>query len=140
MSKKDFDFLFTSKPVNSTASRVMSKGEHFEPDIISDTELWSDAPPKMVNYIWDEQHDLTGKIFGYFKIIGFIKHKKKHGGIWAVKCKCGKYGNRRSSFLKKYNDKNKQDYQCSFCRFQEKIKTPEYKTGYNGHMKDIKIL
>lgn len=136
---KDFSFVYSSKPVNSTAAKVMSRGEHFEPDIIPENHLYSDNPPIMIEFNGPKEHNLIGEFFGYFKVVGYLKHKKKIGGIWVIKCKCGKYGNRRASFLKKYSIENKNDYQCDMCRFQEKIKTPEYKNRYDGKMKDIKL-
>jgi hypothetical protein len=118
--KKEYDFVFTCKPINKTASIVLGKGEYYEPQILMG-QYHSDKPLPTKYFTGKPQDDLTGKKIGRLTAIGFLGKKgsdnNKKDGIWLVKCDCGCYETRKSKSLKKnINKLAHQDQLLIMCR------------------------
>lgn len=86
-------------PVNATASRVMSRGEHFEYRPHADS---SDSDlPLPTRQLTDELRanpafrDLTGLAVGRLKVIGLSEKPKR----WVCRCSCGRYVLRKAVAL-----------------------------------------
>ena len=87
-------------PVNSTAARVLARGESFEyrtQDWSSDSSLPLlvmpppvDAQPNLPN--------LTGLRVGRLKVIGFSANRNAR---WVCRCDCGMYTLRKTSALRR---------------------------------------
>ena len=118
---RDNDFLFTHKPVNKTASRVLSGGEHYEPRKKLN-QFHSIAPLPTKSFSGPKSLDLTGAKFGRFTVIGFLGKSKARPGLWLVRCACGHYETRRSPAIK--NPDNHDDC-CSYCRNLKDLKRRE---------------
>lgn len=121
------DDIYARKAVDSTAARVLAKGEHFTPNkkvLTADSETpWPlrPVPPNM--------EDLRGTRFGRFTVLGVAAH---HTGRWVVRCDCGIYTIRATRAVK--NPANTVDC-CEQCRHLRYVKNSEFfrRTG-----KDLK--
>jgi hypothetical protein len=101
---KEYDFVFTSKPVNKTASIVLKKGEGFK---YSDKTPWtrcSTEPIKTKKFQGPAEYNLTGKKYGNLIVTGYFGKSSGTGGAgsrWVCKCTCGNYSVFRATVLKK---------------------------------------
>lgn len=106
--------IYRRNPVDETASRVISGGEHYDtksnPDAYEyDAPIPTRPAPKQVE-------DFTGQRKGRLTVIGWShRHKKR----WVVRCDCGIYGVRTTRALR--NPKNIAD-RCSKCERVARIK------------------
>ena len=112
-------------PVDRLAARVvMFTGEHFEPNkkVCSDER----ETPHEIAEITEAMRlnpnftNLTGIRFGRFTVIGLCKT----GGMWCVRCDCGKYATRKKKAV--MNKENVQD-RCEHCRHLAFLQRDEYK-------------
>lgn len=116
---KDNDFLFTNKPVNKTASKVLSSGEHFESHKKLN-QFHSIAPLQTQPFAGPKHLDLSGTKFGRFTVVGCLGgFQRGKGVLWLVKCACSHYETRRTPAIK---NPNNQDDCCSYCRQLEFLK------------------
>lgn len=125
---RNFDFVFTNKPVNGSAAAVLCKGEHFDPDKKPGC-YHSLSPLDTLKFTGLQKDDLTGRKFGKFKVIGFVGKGAKLGR-WLVKCQCGMYEIRTGKTLKNYTgtiEARRSRTMCHECAYLEMIKTDEYK-------------
>lgn len=86
-----------SRPVNSTAARVVSPGTShaYTPDpchVVSDTPL-----PVLHGVESPTFQDLTGTTFGRLTVIGY---SATHKGRWVCRCVCGNYILRKTATVK----------------------------------------
>lgn len=119
MTNKIYDISLT--PLDSTAAKVVSKGEHWKPKMKEDPNraCW-DISPGTVHYTGSQDTDLTGIEFGRFKVVGLFKPKtKKKKAKWLVRCCCGMYETRYAKSIK--NPDNSGD-RCVKCRKLAQIK------------------
>ncbi len=115
---KNYDFIATGSPVNGTASRVLQKGEHYEPQIRID-HAHSRSPLPGKDFEGEENDNLVGRIFGRFTVVGYAGRKRPKKAwmvhkdyLWVVRCSCGDYETRWTrSFLNKKNVDDK----CAYC-------------------------
>lgn len=122
--KKDYSFTLTNKPVNSTAARVMSKGEHCPIEEKISKKPWhvyQDTCPPLEKYIGPKEHDLTGKEFGKLTVVGY-GGKGAQGARWRCLCSCGKYVSYTAKTLKRgVNTK------CDRCHTLDEMRTGTYR-------------
>lgn len=121
--------LHARKPINKTAAIVISRGVHYEPNKIVQTND-SDLPIATRPITKEEFKqqcfvNLTGFRVGRLSVIGVARDFK---GKWVVRCDCGIYSTRRAKSIK--NPENVQD-RCEHCRNLAFLKRNEHwrKTG-----------
>ena len=107
--------IYSLAPVNATAARVVSSGQHYEPSKVItnlDTDLPIKTRPVTATLLKDPNFtDLTGIMFGRFTVIGL--EANSNGGLWVVRCQCGRYATRRSKAIR---NKNNIVDRCEHCR------------------------
>lgn len=88
-------------PINSTAARVVSRGEHFE---FSPYQASGDSDlPLPIRPITQQMRDslgftdLTGMVVGRLKVVGLAEGKP---GRWVCKCACGTYTVRKGRSIR----------------------------------------
>lgn len=124
-----FDRILTSVPIDKTAARQLSKGEHWEPDVKITQRHW-DTPPKLRKK-YKGSHSLIGVRSGRLTVVGYFGRKQSPNGktkgaqsqLWLVKCDCGDFETRTGKALKK--KKSGQD-RCENCQYFERMKRREY--------------
>ena len=128
---KDYSFTITNKPVNSTASKVMQKGQHFEYENKS-SQIESDSPIPTMNSNKNTK-DLTGIRRGRLTVIGLSRDIQKR---WVVKCDCGKYTIRTAKAIK---NKNNNADACTECHNLMYMKKYDYwkRTGMDKNIEDF---
>lgn len=107
-------------PVNRTAALVVSRGEHFEPEVDTSKMVYSDTPlpikrPTNAAKSNPAYKDLTGLRNGRLTVMGLYAGGK---GRWVVRCACGKYEVRTAKAVKNIANND----MCSFCHAVERIK------------------
>lgn len=117
---KDFSFVFTNKPINSSAAKVMQKGFHFNLEFIKASN-YSEIPLETIpipTAMLKERNfmDLSGTSYGRFIVIGLSSISLK---LWVVKCSCGAYETRTAKAIKKQLNANEC---CSKCQAEIKLK------------------
>ena len=119
------DSIYALAPVNSTAARVVGHGTHYQPNI-KPCEYESKLPMPTVECP-SPDHDLTGKKFGRFVVVGVFAEKVSR---WVVRCSCGTYAVRSARAIK--NPDNKKDG-CRECRHLDHLKRSNFwaRTGRN---------
>jgi hypothetical protein len=103
------------KAVDKTSATVLyAKGVHFTSKKKITERHWEVQPPVVPFRGWS-YHDLTGKRFGRFLVIGVFDGAKNYRKktLWVVKCACGRYETRSRRAL--LNPKNKGD-RCNICK------------------------
>lgn len=110
-------------PVNSTAARVMGRGEVYESgkqhgSVCQDIPLPT-RKPTAAELAWETFVDLSGAKFGRFTVIGLSDGIK---GKWVVRCACGNYSARTSKAIR--NPNNSADC-CEECRHLLYLKKSE---------------
>jgi hypothetical protein len=116
MKTSDFYAVAPLAPVNSTAGRVASRGEHFVYKPKASTAR-SHAPlpcgpkPDTPQFV-----DLTGMKVGRLTVVGYAVQtgENKSGSLWNVRCVCGFYEQRRRKALLKATSTS-----CSECHLVE---------------------
>jgi hypothetical protein len=126
VGRKDFSFIVTGKPIDSTAKAVLQKGEScpIEDKIIKeDSHYYSDSMPEVKKFTGPKESDLTGKFCGHLLVVGYIgRIKNCPYSKWACRCKCGKYVIRKSKSLK-----NGKAIMCDRCSTLSDLKNGEYR-------------
>lgn len=137
MSKDDkasrIERVVGSVPQNQTAVRVMSKGVHYEPNmVIAETYVHADMPPPLTpapdNPVALKTYlEYAGKTFGRWRVIGLsaVQNKKKKAR-WVVRCSCGRYENRKAPALR--NAEANGDC-CAECQHVRRVKEQYRKIG-----------
>lgn len=96
--------IYARKPVDRTASRVTSTGEHYEPEVSKANAYDSDLP--IVVLVTPYHIDnLVGKRTGRLTVIGYHGARINSAGEvihhrWVVRCDCGRWTVRRSRAIK----------------------------------------
>ncbi len=103
MKNKDHDFVGTHIPINNITALVVSKGEHYEPEIKNKNIIISDIQlpvrnPKPSELSNKKFTNLKGHVYGRFTVIGISADKPKR---WVVRCACGLYVIRTTKAIKK---------------------------------------
>lgn len=96
-------------PVNREAAFQMAKGVKNLPVNVV-TPHWELCPPMKTVKFAAPDHDLTGRKFGRFTVVGFSRDYAKK---WVVRCACGDFETRSSKAVK--NPANAEDC-CTICR------------------------
>jgi len=82
-------------PIDKTAALVVSKSSHHGFDFKCGSKITSMTPLPTRQFPGLKEHDLTGKIFGDFIVIGCAVWIPNNGGRnsvrWVSKCRCGRY-------------------------------------------------
>ena len=126
--KSRIEQIIASVPQNATAARVVSHGEHYEPDIDFRGRWHSPVPPTMVaiDTLHIEARELAarviGKRFGRLTAIGFAAPIPGYRARWVVRCSCGEYELRSSRFFKRGQRSSENDW----CRQCEHLHTIRY--------------
>jgi hypothetical protein len=120
--------VITSDPINSTAARVMRRGEHFEPKRGVFNTHFTERPPIRDPFKSELNHspvwrDFRGHKFGRFTVIGIYAEKKSGGCSWVVRCLCGDYELRKVKAI--VASGNKYD-RCDKCYSLVRIKKSAY--------------
>lgn len=110
-STADLERVFTSRPINATAARVVSKGTHWNPVSYRNEREWS-TPPSMKQITASMRIDpnftnLTGTPLGNLVCVGISSEpesKAKGGSKWVMRCTCGNYVIRSTRSIKKQGD------------------------------------
>lgn len=132
------DDIHARVPVNMLAVKtVLFSGEHFSPykkSMQGDSQL--PLPIRKItkqNRLCPDFHDLTGKNFGRWVVLGLSADTN---GKWVCRCSCGKYGKRSKKSI--LNPENKQDM-CDHCRHLVFLKKDEYyrRTGKDTDIHDF---
>ena len=127
-SPKDrIERVLSSVPANATASRVMSGGVHYDPEVKEANHTWhSYAPPplKAINREPIQSREiarqLIGRKFGSLTVIDLADIDKGGGTAkWAVRCVCGYYEVRNARAIR--NPANRDDA-CQRCVHERKAK------------------
>lgn len=135
--KNTFDAILASVPLNSTAAKVTSHGEHWRPEkpIPPHIQHW-DAPPPMKPFDGNPVHtDFTGKKFGRFTVVGVLNLPggKNRGMRWVVKCNCGDYEVRATQAIRLAVSSalpaDTANYRCYVCHQWEVSKIRYVKRG-----------
>ena len=124
------DRILSSNPVNATASRVTSKGIHWESQNPPPEYHWhSDAPPKLKPVGGNGSPlfvDLTGVRQGRLTVIGYLgKLNPKASARWLVRCDCGDYEARSARAIKQHRGND--EACCWNCDHLLKIKAGHWK-------------
>ena len=109
---KDYDDIIRSEPIDRLSRRVISKGIDYSYNKVGN--LFFEFCPPTKKFPGPKEHDLTGKRFGRFVVIGYTHYSS---GRWVVRCDCGTYEIRRSIGLKNLNRAL-----CCKCQQIERIK------------------
>lgn len=123
--------IYNLTPINSTAAKVVSNGEHYQPHHKQNGEHWENKPitlplPKNTcNRIGHRQGRLT--------VVGYMGKNKKRGAKWLVKCDCGHYETR---YWKSLTNKNNTGDRCVDCRNIAFIKK-QYDRSKTGADKNV---
>jgi hypothetical protein len=98
-------------PVDIISVKLFSKGVSPLKVNTGSFDSFDVCPPLHQRPLFSKpEHNLRGKKFGRFVVIGMHKHKL---GRWVVKCSCGKYELRTARAIN--NPINSKD-KCVFCR------------------------
>lgn len=132
-----FDKIMTGTPLNSTAGRVTSKGEHYTPSVaVPYFHAHWDAPPAMRPFVGDPTQNLTGTKVQRFTVIGLLDDpngSKWRGRRWVVRCVCGDYEARSAKAITKLLDPtyapNPQEGRCFNCSHTSLIQRRYEKKG-----------
>lgn len=137
-----FDKIITSTPANATAGRVMSRGEHWEPEgqIPPGLKHWK-APPLMREYRQTlSSVDMTGKKFGRFTVLGMWAGETSDGARWVCRCVCGDYEVRSVKTIKSamagISEKASLAEQCYYCHAWSVVQK-RYKTKGSKPISDF---
>jgi hypothetical protein len=100
----DYDKILASTPVNTTAARQLSKGDHFEPNIKDDgsRDYFKEILP-MRPFVQkgDGRVDYTGHAWGRMRVIGLaVKKGSDKKPRWMCRCVCGNYALRKEKTIK----------------------------------------
>ena len=125
MSKRIFDGT-GALPINSTAARVVAKGEHFDTKK-KITQRLSVVPMPTRPFPRSGHENLTALKVGRFTVLG-LHAQEKH--LWVVRCVCGNYETRNARAIK--NKKNDKDC-CQICRQKLFLRKRD---RYNQGLKD----
>jgi hypothetical protein len=112
----DFSRILTSAPVNATAARQTSKGEHFKPrvqvlDYLDDPTPMRPVPPN--------KQDFTGVVVGRITVLGLSTIERRDGDPrWLCKCKCGRFALRRSKAIRKGTMPDR----CGWCDYERRLR------------------
>lgn len=113
-----FDKLLASRPVNRAAARVLGGGVHYEMKKEIVQRHWT-SPPSTQPITSELRacpsfEDLTGRVFGRFRVVGYLgKFNKSKPPLWLVRCVCGDYESRYAKSIR--NSENVGD-RCEKCR------------------------
>lgn len=122
----EYDFVYTSKPINAEAAKVLQKGEHYESKK-KINQVSSENPITTTPFPGPKSDDLTGRSIGRLTVIGYrgggSPTAKKCGCLWVVRCACGRYETRRTKAIK--NVKNDVDC-CQYCREIQDMKRKQF--------------
>lgn len=117
--------LHARVPVNTTTSRVMSKGTHYQPkDTIlsacSDLPIPTRPIPEAAK-ITPSWRDFTGFRFGTLVVVGLAAAKEGGAGggcKWVCRCVCGRYTTRKTRVVKVADPNDC----CSHCHHIETLR------------------
>lgn len=117
-------------PINATAARVISRGEHFEYRAMA-SEVCSALPLPMKDNP-PELEDFTGKKLGRLTVIGRFDGPKNR---WVCRCSCGNFCIRLAKTL----SKAPADSACVQCYLLAVSKRQEYlrRTGKERHTREF---
>jgi len=113
-------------PIDRTASRVVSKGAHYE--YIHDGQSILSDLPIPIKFLPFGRKDYTGTRLGRFFVIGFYgivtrtgeSSKGANSRKWVVRCVCGMYSTVKEKTIRKYANKDC-DFCCSRCYNNKKL-------------------
>lgn len=111
------------RPVNSTAARVVARGESFAYRQL-ETEICSSVPLPMKDS--GEYDDLSGRKLGRLKVLGRYDANKNR---WVCKCLCGNYCVRSAIAIAKQAP----DAACAQCYLQAVSRRHEYERRTGKH-------
>lgn len=119
--------IYTSVPIDSTARRVTSEAPNDElKGSYKHNEYMSLVrPPILKSTFSKKEHDLTGKKFGKFTVIGlFIYQNPKKKSKWVVQCKCGYYTSRVGVSIRRAIENKETDHECRNCQYVSNLSKP----------------
>lgn len=136
----DFDRIITSTPANATAGRVMSRGEHWEPEgqMPPGLQHWKSPPPMRAYEVRSAATapgsiDLTGKKFGRFTVLGLWAETASDGARWICRCVCGDYEARSAKTIKGamagLAQEHSLSFQCYYCYAWKNVQLRYKKKG-----------
>jgi hypothetical protein len=138
MANDVFDRIITSSPVNATAGRVMSRGEHWEPEgqLPPGLKHWK-SPPQMRAFQTGGSNgaaiDFTGRTFGRFTVLGLWSEQASDGARWICRCVCGDYEARSAKTIKAaiagLAPENTLSFQCYYCNAWKGVQLRYKKKG-----------
>lgn len=114
--------IIASRPVDATAARVTSAGPKGLESSKRIAQAHSDVPLPMRSVPSEVRHNLIGRSFGRFTVIGLsVTRPSQPGGqAWVCRCSCGQYEIRRSRSIQ--NTKNAAIDRCDRCRQVEYLR------------------
>jgi len=113
-------------PIDQTAARVVSKVSESEREFHPGYKVTSMVLLPTTQFTGPKKHDLTGRIFGSFIVIGHSLIRPtttENNTRWVAKCKCGRY----QIFTTKAVKKNSKLTMCVECRKTRRAKEYFYK-------------
>lgn len=115
--------IHARKPVDQTAARVTSSGEHYEPDVPKSNAYDSDLPIAIAP-CHPRADNLIGRRVGRLTVIGYHGPRLNGKGEvishrWVMRCDCGMWTVRRARAIK--NPKCAEDC-CDKCSYVRSVK------------------
>lgn len=126
--KDSLERIVASVPLNQTAAKVTSGGEHYEPVVEFSAHEHFDAPPPIqpMHKLPGTAQGIVGRKCGRLTVIGLAvsqaaegKTRRKHNARWVVRCVCGDYEFRTVKAIR--NPRNTSD-RCQRCHHIERVK------------------
>lgn len=115
----DFSEIAKSRPADSTARRVVSRGQHYDP---SSARMGIRTQPPLSTAFPLHSLNLTGERFGSVVVVGYaaIQPRQKSKWFpraprWVVRCDCGLYEMHKEKTLRAMGKKMK----CRYCERME---------------------
>lgn len=119
-----WDKLAVSTPRDRTAAVVTGQSSALAPigPLPAEGHVRWDVPPPLTR-VASDQPDLTGRVCGFLKVVGYLGRLPKRGrGRWLVRCRCGYFEARSANAIT--NPVNGADA-CRECRHHEHLKQRE---------------
>lgn len=120
-------------PIDKIAALVVSNSYDKGFDFECGDKITSMSPLPTCQFSGVKEHDLTGRTFGYFTVIGCAVYRpknhltnRKNTVRWVCKCRCGRYQMFSSKTVKKngpqFNDGYKFQIACVECEKTHRLR------------------
>lgn len=129
-------FDIDRRPANRDVAKILKKGFEYTPERKFNQKPRS-VPLVEITYQGPREHDIRGKRFGRFVVVGYIgTNKNRKSAKWDCRCDCGNYEAHFAVMLKRTKDKNGDPYvpMCEGCCY---IKSLKWKGSNERSVQDL---